>query len=126
PELRKAMLDEPVALFERVVRAGGRLPELLTSSQSIATDDLARFYGVMGSPVERLADGTGRWDVSSMHRGGLLAPGAALGADAAGCWRRGRCWRRTRGRTRLHPWRGASWCASGCSARHCRRRRWAW
>ena len=78
PSLAEAMKLEPILVFENLLRSGGSLTQLLDSSETVANEELAAFYGlgnVTGTemrPVKWVDD----------HRGGLLGMAAVLTASA--------------------------------------------
>ena len=83
PSLRSAMRAETIALFDSLVRSGGKLPELFTAPYSFANDELAAFYGINVPP----SDGGGtaglhKIDVAGAHRGGVLTHGSVLATQA--------------------------------------------
>jgi hypothetical protein len=74
PELAKAMKLEPVMLFERLLREGGSLSEMLGSTRSFANDELAALYGlpaITGGQMQPV-------QLDATQRGGLLGMAAIL------------------------------------------------
>jgi hypothetical protein len=83
PALRAAMRAETLALFDFVVHAGGKLPELFTAPYSFVNDDLAAFYGIDAPPPDDAGSaGLRKAGVTSAHRGGLLTHGSILATQA--------------------------------------------
>jgi hypothetical protein len=84
PSLRAAMRAETLALFDYVVRERrGKLPELLTTSHSFVTAELAAFYGVDVPPDAGAGDmGLRLVDLAAGRRGGLLTHGSILATQA--------------------------------------------
>ena len=84
PSLRAAMRAETLALFDFVVRERrGKLPELLTTSSSFVTADLAAFYGIDVPPDAGAGDmGLRLVDVAAGHRSGILTHGSVLATQA--------------------------------------------
>lgn len=78
PALAEAMRQEPILLFDKLIRTGGSVLRLLDSDETFANAALAKHYGIPGvegdamQPV-KLTDGT---------RGGLLGMGAILTTTA--------------------------------------------
>jgi hypothetical protein len=74
PGLRDAMLDEPVLVFESLVRENRSLLELLDSRRTFVNEELARHYGLDGV----VGDAMRSVELQDENRGGILAMAGPL------------------------------------------------
>jgi hypothetical protein len=78
PALAEAMRQEPVLFFDKLIRTGGNVLQLLDSDETFANESLAEHYGIAGvkgsdmQPVK----------LTNRTRGGLLGMGAILTTTA--------------------------------------------
>jgi hypothetical protein len=78
PALAEAIKLEPVLVFEKLLRTGGQLTQLMDSRETFANEDLAALYdlpGILGAEMRPVK-------LASDQRGGLLGMAAVLTASA--------------------------------------------
>jgi hypothetical protein len=74
PELREAMMREPIALFGAVLRQDGNLLDLLHSDYTFLNEALAKHYGIDGVEGAEFR----RVSLTNQNRGGVLGTAAVL------------------------------------------------